>query len=43
MASAQVLEMNQTLGEGGFAAMLDSGGLREQMMDLAHDLGLEFA
>ena len=43
MASAQILEMNQTLGEGGFAAMLDSGGLREQMMDLAHDLGLEFA
>ena len=43
MASAQILEMNQTLGAGGFAAILDSGGLREQMMDLAHDLGLEFA
>ncbi len=43
MAAAQILGLGKTVGEGGFAAILDSGGLREQMMDLASDMGLEFA
>ena len=28
---------------GGLASMLDSGGMREQMIDLAEDYGIEFA
>ena len=43
LATAQILAMDRQIGEGGFAALLDSGGLREQMMDVAHELGLEFA
>ena len=43
MAAAQILGLGKTVGEGGFAAILDSGGLREQMIDLASDMGLEFA
>lgn len=43
MAAAQILGLGKTVGEGGFAAVLDSGGLREQMIDLASDMGLEFA
>ncbi len=43
MAAAQILGLGKTVGEGGFAAVLDSGGLREQMMDLASDMGIEFA
>ncbi|MDE0047641.1 MAG: acetate--CoA ligase family protein [bacterium] len=43
MAAAQILGLEKTVGEGGFAAILDSGGLREQMIDLASDIGVEFA
>ncbi len=43
MATAQILAAGKTVGEGGFAAILDSGGLREQLMDMAHDLGVPFA
>ena len=43
MAAAQILGLGKTVGEGGFAAILDSGGLREQMIDLASDMGVEFA
>lgn len=43
MATAQILAMEARPGEGGFAAVLDSGGLREQMIDLSHDIGLPFA
>ncbi len=43
LSTAVLLAMDHQLGDGGLAAILDSGGLREQMMDLAHDLGLEFA
>ena len=43
MAAAQILALPNRVGEGALAALLDSGGLREQMVDLAGDLGLEFA
>ena len=43
MASAQILAHEHEVGPGGFAAVLDSGGLREQLIDLADDLGVGFA
>jgi len=43
MAAAQILAMTPRPGAGGFGAALDSGGLREQLIDLAHDIGLPFA
>ena len=43
LATCQVLAMDKQAGPGGFAAVLDSGGLREQMMDIAADIGLEFS
>ncbi len=43
MATAQILAMETRPAEGGFGAVLDSGGLREQMIDLAHDIDLPFA
>ena len=41
--TCQILAMDKRPGPGGFAAVLDSGGLREQMMDIADDIGLEFS
>ena len=43
MAAAQIFALDKEVGEGALAALLDSGGLREQMMDLADDVGVEFA
>lgn len=43
MAAAQVFALGKEIGEGQFAAVLDSGGLRTQMMDLADAIGVEFA
>ena len=43
LATCQVLAMDKRPGPGGFAAVLDSGGLREQMMDIAQDVGLGFS
>ena len=43
LATCQILAMDKRPGPGGFAAVLDSGGLREQMIDIAADIGLEFA
>ena len=43
LATCQILAMDKRPGPGGFAAVLDSGGLREQMMDIAADIGLEFS
>ena len=43
LATCQILAMDRRPGPGGFAAVLDSGGLREQMMDIAVDIGLEFS
>ena len=43
VASAQILAHQRPLGPGGLGAAFDSGGLREQIMDLASDLGVEFA
>ena len=43
MATAQIFSINKEIGEGGLGVVLDSGGLRELMMDLADDIGLEFA
>lgn len=42
MAAAQIFSLDKQVGDGGLAALLDSGGLREQMIDLAEDLGLNF-
>ena len=43
MAAAQIFALGKTVGMGGFAAILDSGGLREQLIDLASDMEIEFA
>ena len=43
MAAAQIFALGKEIGEGHFAAVLDSGGLRTQMMDLANAIGVEFA
>ena len=43
MAAAQIFALGKEIGEGHFAAVLDSGGLRTQMMDLADAIGVEFA
>ena len=42
MAAAQIFATGKAVGPGGLAALLDSGGLRTQMMDLADAIGLEF-
>ena len=42
MAAAQIFALGKEIGDGDFAAVLDSGGLRGQLMDLARDLGLAF-
>ncbi|MCB1380818.1 MAG: acetate--CoA ligase family protein [Alphaproteobacteria bacterium] len=43
MAACQILSLGKEIGDGALAALLDSGGLRELMVDLAEDMGLEFA
>ena len=43
MAAAQIFSLGKEIGDGDFAALLDSGGLRTQMMDLADAVGVEFA
>ncbi len=43
MAAAQIFALGKEIGDGDFAALLDSGGLRTQMMDLADAIGVEFA
>lgn len=43
MAAAQLFATGKEVGEGALAALLDSGGLRTQMMDLAEAVGVEFA
>ena len=42
MAAAQIFALGKEIGDGEFAALLDSGGLRTQMMDLADAIGVEF-
>ena len=42
-AAAQIFALGKEIGEGQFAAVLDSGGLRTQMMDIADAIGVEFA
>ncbi|MFT7675330.1 MAG: acyl-CoA synthetase (NDP forming), partial [Gammaproteobacteria bacterium] len=42
-ATLTLLQYGQSTHEGEFAAVFESGGLREMMVDLAHELGLEFA
>lgn len=43
MATAQVLAMPYRAGPGELAAVLDSGGLREQLIDMADDMGVPLA
>ena len=43
MTAAQIFALGKEIGDGDLAALLDSGGLRTQMMDLADAIGVEFA
>ena len=43
MVTAMLFATGRRASAGAIASMLDSGGMREQMMDLADDYGLEFA
>ncbi|MEM7123297.1 MAG: acetate--CoA ligase family protein [Pseudomonadota bacterium] len=43
MATAQILAMPHRVGPGDLAAVLDSGGLREQLIDMAGDMGVPLA
>jgi acyl-CoA synthetase (NDP forming) len=43
MAACQILSLDKKIGTGKLAALLDSGGLRELMIDLAEETGVEFA
>ena len=43
MATALVLSQPRRPAAGGLAALTDSGGLRELMIDLAQDIGVPFA
>ncbi len=43
MATAQILAMPHRAGPGELAAVLDSGGLREQLIDMADDMGVPLA
>ena len=40
MATAQFLAAAPPLGEGGLSSLLDSGGLREGLIDLAEEMGV---
>jgi acyl-CoA synthetase (NDP forming) len=42
-ATLMLLQNGQSAHQGEFAAMFESGGLREMMADIAHEIGLEFA
>lgn len=42
-ATAALLSMNRQVAAGGVAAILDSGGEREMIVDLAQGMGLHFA
>ena len=43
MAACQILSLDKKIGPGKLAALLDSGGLRELMVDLAEEMGVDFA
>jgi len=43
IVTAMLFAAGFRVGEGGLASMLDSGGMREQMIDLAEDHGIRFA
>jgi len=43
MAAAQILALDSPMRAGELASLLDSGGLRELMLDLSDDLGVRFA
>jgi acyl-CoA synthetase (NDP forming) len=43
MAAAQMLALDTPMRPGELGSLLDSGGLRELMLDLADDLGVPFA
>ena len=43
MATAQILEHAGGLGAGGLGVVMDSGGLREQLIDLADGMDVTFA
>ena len=43
MATAQVLAHDRQPGPGGLGVVTDSGGLREQLIDLADTIGMPFA
>lgn len=43
LASAQLLSLRRRAGPGGLAALTDSGGFRELMIDLAEDAQVPFA
>jgi acyl-CoA synthetase (NDP forming) len=43
IVTAMLFAAGFRVGDGGLASMLDSGGMREQMIDLAEDHGIRFA
>ena len=43
IVTAMLFAAGFRVGDGGLASMLDSGGMREQMIDLAEDHGVSFA
>ena len=43
MSTAALLSNDRRPGAGGFASVTDSGGLRELAIDLAHEMGVEYA
>jgi len=43
IVSAMLFANGRRASPGGLASMLDSGGMREQMVDLAEDYGMRFA
>ncbi len=43
IVTAMLFSADFRLSQGGIASILDSGGMREQMVDLAHDYGVCFA
>ena len=42
-ATCQLLSMDKTVLKGNLAAIMDSGGEREVLMDLAEEMGIKFA
>jgi len=42
-ATAQMLALGERTGAGEFGVILDSGGLREQLIDMADDMGVPLA